>query len=966
MNRILLCVCIFLYCMEGGVQASNATKTIDIWGHIRDSFTNASIKDVNVTLMDTDSTVIDTARVFDVNEGRGIYDATYKFTVPAMARHYIIKASHPNYEDAYVNLNMRYVKRNTFFDAKWHKMKRRNTPILSMEHQLDEVVVKASKVRFAYHGDTLVYNASAFNVPEGSMLDGLLKKMDGVEVDDNGNITVNGRHVDYLTLNGRDFFKGKNQVMLNNLPYYTVQKVEFYSKSSERSDVLGFDIDQREYIGNVQLKREYSIGYMGNVEVGGGVASQNNLDGTTDITADRYLTRGFGLRYTGNTRLTMMGGINNVGKGSSADGSGNWNDYEDTRRTTNKAIIANLMLNSKGGSITNETHCYVNNNLWNTQQRIFREDYLIENQTFQQNLNTENVNNKGFSFDNTLKINKSLSSVPFYFRSNIFAYKENGHTTTYDNAMMMDANPWEADVIDADTIHQQISFNCLHADGLQLSTINDVTLKLPWGDHADLKLFGNYIRDNNEANLLKQYRIRKQADTGMDENRYDDIPSKNAWGGLNLDYSLNWLSGWRLELAVSYRKDYKSNDYDYYRLDRLGGMYAHFNPQIPSPILPSNRDSLLMCKDTDLSGQFTYNQDWMQNYLKWVYTRNKDGNYVYFDFRLANDYYHRHVDYRSDIQNDYFFRNYVCFYPSVLYEIGRDNMHRHFFIKANMEESMPNETYILNIIDRTDPLVIRRGNSGLKKTTTYKITSYYQTNGKNDFFSYLSIDGSIIRNAVAQGYVQDAVTGVRTYKPENVNGNWNVRTAYKLGGAMGHEKHFHWTLSTSYLFNHSVDLAGIVNEQKSLLSTVLSHSVSLMPIVKYNLNKLTVSVKGDIDWINYNRCHDPLQGTQNIFNIQYGGDCIYTFPFRLQASTDITMLSNRGFEDEYMNMCKLLWNAQLAYPFFKGKMLAKLNCNDILGQRNNIKYEVNAQGRTEKWTNSIGRYIVLSLQWKIK
>ena len=157
-----------------------------------------------------------------------------------------------------------------------------------------------------------------------------------------------------------------------------------------------------------------------------------------------------------------------------------------------------------------------------------------------------------------------------------------------------------------------------------------------------------------------------------------------------------------------------------------------------------------------------------------------------------------------------------------------------------------------------------------------------------------------------------------------------------------------------------------MNEQKSLLSTVLSHSVSLMPIVKYNLNKLTVSVKGNIDWINYNRCHDPLQGTQNIFNIQYGGDCIYTFPFRLQASTDITMLSNRGFEDEYMNMCKLLWNAQLAYPFFKGKMLAKLNCNDILGQRNNIKYEVNAQGRTEKWTNSIGRYIVLSLQWKIK
>lgn len=67
-----------------------------------------------------------------------------------------------------------------------------------------------------------------------------------------------------------------------------------------------------------------------------------------------------------------------------------------------------------------------------------------------------------------------------------------------------------------------------------------------------------------------------------------------------------------------------------------------------------------------------------------------------------------------------------------------------------------------------------------------------------------------------------------------------------------------------------------------------------------------------------------------------------------------------------MNINKLLWNAQLTYPFCKGKLLAKLICNDILGQRSNIEYEVNAQGRTEKWVNSIGRYLILTLQWKIK
>src|SRR5574344_267545 len=263
-------------------------------------------------------------------------------------------------------------------------------------------------------------------------------------------------------------------------------------------------------------------------------------------------------------------------------------------------------------------------------------------------------------------------------------------------------------------------------------------------------------------------------------------------------------------------------------------------------------------------------------------------------------------------------------------------------------------------------MVIRKGNPDLKKSTVYKMSSYYETRGNSDFFSNISVDASIVRNATAQGYVQEAATGIRTYRPENVNGNWTAGAGYKLGGALDKDKHFHWTLNTSYNFNHSVDLAGGVDGTGSMLSTVLSHTVSLSPIMKYDFDKLSIHVKGNINWNNYHRRHDLQQGVQNIFRTQYGGDCVYTFPFKLQASTDITMYSDRGFEDNYMNINKFIWNAQLTYPFFKGKMLARLICSDILGQRSNIEYTVNAQGRTEKWTNSIGRYLILTLQWKIK
>ena len=126
---------------------------------------------------------------------------------------------------------------------------------------LGEVVVKATKVQMVYRGDTLVYNADAFNVPEGSMLDAIIKQMPGVELKANGEIYVQGRKVDFLTLNGENFFKGKNKILLENLPYYTVKNIEVYEKQTEKSEWLGVQEAPKDYVMDVVLKREYRSWY---------------------------------------------------------------------------------------------------------------------------------------------------------------------------------------------------------------------------------------------------------------------------------------------------------------------------------------------------------------------------------------------------------------------------------------------------------------------------------------------------------------------------------------------------------------------------------------------------------------------------------------------------------------------------------------------------------------------------------
>ena len=275
-------------------------EKISMYGTVADGFTKAAILDVKVILMHGDSTVIDTMTVWENHSwssgiGRSAGTTRYHFWISREPAQYILKFEHPNYETTYANFEMKHVSRR-LSDIEGPKVYLKKTA--QAHHfeggEIGEVVVKATKVKMVWRGDTLVYNADAFNVPEGSMLDGLIKQLPGVVLKDNGEIFVNGKKIDNLTLNGADFFKGKNKIMLQNLPYFTVKNVEVYKKQTEENKYLGIDDeDKKEYTMDVILKREYSIGGSTNVEAGGGPSDGGDW---------RYKLKGFGLRFSDRTR----------------------------------------------------------------------------------------------------------------------------------------------------------------------------------------------------------------------------------------------------------------------------------------------------------------------------------------------------------------------------------------------------------------------------------------------------------------------------------------------------------------------------------------------------------------------------------------------------------------------------------------------------------------------------------------
>lgn len=162
----------------------------------------------------------------------------------------------------------------------------------------------------------------------------------GIYMDrNNWDIYVNGKKIDYLTLNGKDFFKGNNKIMLANLPHYTVQDLKVYNKSTEKSRLVGKEVEKKDYVMDVELKREYNRGYISNAEVAGG-------------TRDRYMARIFGLYYDDYTRFSVFGNVNNVNENRRPGREGDWSPSNSPQgQAVTKQVGASLSTQNKAGSL---------------------------------------------------------------------------------------------------------------------------------------------------------------------------------------------------------------------------------------------------------------------------------------------------------------------------------------------------------------------------------------------------------------------------------------------------------------------------------------------------------------------------------------------------------------------------------------------------------------------------------------
>lgn len=933
------------------------TRNYTIHGRIVDSFTNLPISNVKLTLLSADSTVIDTCRTFIWND-KAVHPDSYFYMQKNLSEgKYIFKIEHPDYFTTFVDKELLFKSRNTSIDMQDIPIKRKGME--NKEHMLGEIVVKSTKIKMVMKGDTIIYNADAFNLPQGSMLDALIRQLPGATLNSNGEIFINGRKLDYLTLNGKDFFKGNNKQLIENLPNYIVKNLKVFEKSTDRSQAMGVDIDKKDYIMDISLKKKYEKTFIANFDIAGGTNS-------------RYATKAFGLYFTPRLQLSIFSNINNVNEDRKPGEKGDW---DPTKLPNGQVIQRTVGLNA---AVSNEKNTLENNMstsfTWRDTHNISQmiaESFLTGGNNFNRSISDVKSKNFIYDFQNNLKI-----STPFFLKSTIsLNYNKFDNWGTVRSARF-NADPSTIGSTEAilDTIFSS-SRNRLVNDfgvnrlssktygfGHSLTTFVNVNAykQLPSGDRISALIEGDYLNTTNS--MFNNYQLKYLKSNAISDyrNRYDNTPSYSYNYRVGPQYTFVIPNGFRLFTGYQYQQKASYRNNQKYRLDKLY-KWQEENHALGS--LPSSRDSLLLSLDANNSYKGYYISKQNSVSLGFGCSKSKNHNNVFFNTNVSIGYKSEKLDYRNSLLNTSVKQyNWVS---GLSLNMGFTINKYSFYGTITSKMETPDLYSKITQSDNSNPLAISLGNPNLKNSRKTNVSLTFSDNNNRRFklpMAFININ--INQNAVANGFTYNPTTGVYTYKPQNVKGNWYGNIGLYDTFPLDNKNNFTLVNAIVYSYNHNVDFTGVTGQAESILSKVNNHWLEDNLSLNYQKGGLTCSLVGEMKWRYANSRRENFS-TIRTLDFNYGMLVSYKFKFGLETGMDFKMFSRRGYSDPLINANDLICNVYISKSFLKGKLAAKLEGYDIFHQLKSISYEINGQGKTEIRFNAIPNYLMFHLIYKM-
>ncbi len=996
-------VATLLWAQDKEADSTKNARSLLMMADVKDHLTHDPIKGVKAELLwAADSSFVDTIHS-EYQDEEYYKNSSLSFPV-TKAGNYLIKIGAEGYTTKYVPLEIKKLyKRENYRTMKTIYLR---TVPKKNEYELDDIVVVATKLKFYMNGDTLVYDADAFNMAEGSMLNELIRKLPGVELEKGGVIKVNGKQVDALLLNGKNFFDSDRELLLENMPSYMVKNIQSYERVPE--ELKGTPREKtakKELVMNVKLKKEYATGWIANVEGGVGTPFHRNAERKLDT---KYLGRLFGLRFTENTRLMLYGNVNNVNAQDGPGYEGEWRGLEQTGGITKTYNGGGNFMTDKEGIYAYQASVSGSYTDTDNASHTSSANFLEGGDTYGRNFHNSRNYNWNFRTDHDLRLEHGeqlwetfrhvyLVMRPTYSYSKWDNRGNSASVTLAEDVAAQWGKAWMDSIMtpNAGDLLRRYAINRtmttskglghhhnLGIDGFLSGSPahNDyIFYNLTYGYNYSKRVADNFehyqldyfnlndnvnVNDNSQTSKLKPQtsNLKPQSSTDF-RNRYNptkDLSRSGHVGGV-FGGALDKNHRHQFQVSYDFRYDYDDTNNSLYLLNKLDEWNAATSENgttHPLGTLPSY-DEMLATLDADNSSHSKttkYAHDVAMTYTFALFNENVSNS---LNLRVGAPMQREKMDYHRGSQVDTLMsRNTTFFNPSIYFTHDVYKRNRGISFNYDMSTTAPSMTSLLNIRDDSNPLVITLGNPHLKNTRSHNIGMGYRDKWHKTFFNS-SVNATITENAVASGYIYNKETGVRTITPDNVNGNWSINTNAGINLAI--DKNDKWRLSqrVGYFHNNSVDLSSTDESLNATKSVVTSDNFNENFSLRWQpSSKMELTASGNL---NYQHSDSKRAGFNaiNVYTFNYGLRGQLELPWDMQVSSDITMYSRRGYSDPTMNTNELVWNAHLAKRLFKGKLTIMFDGFDLLGKLSNVQRSVNAQGRTETFYNVIPSYGIL-------
>jgi len=918
-----LLVVLICFALPPAAMAQAPAGVID--GAVRDSVSGNMLEEATVSLLVSRRESTD--RIFAVrrNGSRG-----FAFRGLA-AGDYMIVSTYLGYRPD--TMWIRLAEKQTAGARVLLRMQRSDNPMM-------QVVVTAHIPPVIVRHDTIAFNTAAYPTQPHATLEDLLRKLPGIDVDQNGNVTMQGKKVDKVYLDGKEFFLGDPRTATQNLPADIIDQVQAFDSKTDRERLTGIKDMTNTTSLNIKLKKNRRKGIFGKLYAGAGTGAAKPIGSGSSIGsgsangsgspvgagssgADPSYSVGGTVMTLGKTTLMARGYVNNMNNqftgtenrnGPGAAGVQTLNKLDlNFRREIGKVSIT---LN--GGT---DGHHTILDQLTTTQTTL-TDSSLLTSRNMRSVTTDQNWHTDAFA---------QYKPDAFHlleFRSGISgSSNDNDETDSTNVATLKGAGGYP--VNNGQTLNRGHSTN--------ISVNNSLNFRQTWRKPGRTLLIGLSQNSSRQEQPQTTYSLVNNYDsTGMLRSRtLIDQAIRQTSGsdgyGAQVTYTEPLKKGHLLDWDYTFNRTIGRNDRTSMDYDSLTGSY-----DLPDAVTTNHFTNTNTIQRLGMGYNATVG--------KYQYQIGIAGQFSELD--------------NANRTNDSVLRlRQTNWYPraSLIYSSGSG---RSLNLQYSAATKSPTLQELQPVADPTNPFLIRVGNPDLKQELTHRLGASYNIFNTHSFRNLqLHLDGTYSQNAIVSSTTIMA-GGIQQQESVNTNGVWNVSGNLNYGFPLGDQKKGNGSIGLNGRYGRGVSIVNGVQDITFSPGAGATGKLNFHPV-----EELFVEAQGMVGFTASHYSANPLQKT-GAWTQHYSLQASYLFPGAVGLSTFYSLRLTTG---SLPAPPVSVWNASAYKDIGRRRdFQLRLSAFGLLNNTRNTSQSMSPGVLSTTQTNIPGRIFLLSLVWHFK